>query len=334
MNLIGSNFSGAAGTLLLANIFRAFQSLEKLNCSDCSLTSADIIMLIHHLKSANVICKSLNWLYLSNNSIDNEGVIALTECLPELFPRLKVIGIVYQAGVDVYGNPVSEELIHMCNKHLEAFEESRKIAILNEWERTCLPPQNDEMAHVFYKIWVTLLSKMIEVAKLFDLDRTDDALDTLGTVCYQESLQITESPTVRSTQIMEQEETDFVVSVSDSNSDEKVTPPLQPSSPRTTQTGLVPPELTLNVLDKELKTLTKPIQFGVSLRIIPQHRLEVIQQDNRNDTEGQKIALFQFIAKNYKSLGITWSIIADALHDIDYGDLSSVVRGKYCTDYI
>ena len=119
MNLIGSNFSGAAGTLLLANIFRAFQSLEKLNCSDCSLTSADIIMLIHHLKSANVICKSLNWLYLSNNSIDNEGVIALTECLPELFPRLKVIGIVYQAGVDVYGNPVSEELIHMCNKHLE-----------------------------------------------------------------------------------------------------------------------------------------------------------------------------------------------------------------------
>ncbi len=49
------------------------------------------------------------------------------------------------------------------------------------------------------------------------------------------------------------------------------------------------------------------------------------------DTEGQKIALFQFIAKNYKSLGITWSIIADALHDIDYGDLSSAVRGKYCT---
>ncbi len=49
------------------------------------------------------------------------------------------------------------------------------------------------------------------------------------------------------------------------------------------------------------------------------------------DTEGQKIALLQFIAKNYKSLGITWSIIADALSDIDYGDLSSVVRGKYCT---
>ncbi len=48
------------------------------------------------------------------------------------------------------------------------------------------------------------------------------------------------------------------------------------------------------------------------------------------DTEGQKIAVFQFIAKNYKSLGLTWSIIADALRDIDYGDLSSAVRGKYC----
>ena len=49
------------------------------------------------------------------------------------------------------------------------------------------------------------------------------------------------------------------------------------------------------------------------------------------DTDGQKIPLFQFIAKNYKSLGITWSIIADALRDIGYGDLSSVVRRKYCT---
>ncbi len=39
-------------------------------------------------------------------------------------------------------------------------------------------------------------------------------------------------------------------------------------------------ELTLSALDKELKTLTKPIPFGVSLGI-PQERLEIIQQDNR-----------------------------------------------------
>ncbi len=39
-------------------------------------------------------------------------------------------------------------------------------------------------------------------------------------------------------------------------------------------------ELTLSALDKELKTLTKPIPFGVSLGV-PQERLEIIQQDNK-----------------------------------------------------
>ncbi len=42
----------------------------------------------------------------------------------------------------------------------------------------------------------------------------------------------------------------------------------------------LPSELTLSALNKELKTLTKPIPFGVSLGV-PQERLEIIQQDNR-----------------------------------------------------
>ena len=42
-------------------------------------------------------------------------------------------------------------------------------------------------------------------------------------------------------------------------------------------------ELTLSALHKELKTLTKPISFGVSLGI-PQEQLEIIQQDNRFGT--------------------------------------------------
>ena len=119
MSLNNSNFSGTAGTLLLAKFLQAFPYLKYLYCWNCSLTSADIIMLIHHLKSANVICKNLNRLDLSDNSIDDEGVMALTECLPELFPRLK--GLVnYQAGrVDFRGNPVSEELILMCNEQLK-----------------------------------------------------------------------------------------------------------------------------------------------------------------------------------------------------------------------
>lgn len=50
------------------------------------------------------------------------------------------------------------------------------------------------------------------------------------------------------------------------------------------------------------------------------------------DTVNQKIALFQYIAKNYKTLGITWSHVVDALCDIDYGDLSEAIREKYCSE--
>ena len=118
MDLSGSNFSGTAGTLLLAKFLQAFPYLEQLYWWRYSLTSADIIMLIHHLKFANVICKNLKRLDLNHNSIDDEGVIALTECLPELFPSLE--GFSYlEDGVRLYGNPVNEELILMCNEQLK-----------------------------------------------------------------------------------------------------------------------------------------------------------------------------------------------------------------------
>ncbi len=72
-----------------------------------------------------MICKNLKRLSLNDNSIDDEGVIALTECLPdhELFPRLE--GFLYKLvsfledGVGVRGNSVSEELILMCNEQLK-----------------------------------------------------------------------------------------------------------------------------------------------------------------------------------------------------------------------
>ncbi len=116
IHLNGSNFSGTAKTLLLAKFLQAFQSLIMINCSDCSLTSTDVIMLIRHLKSANVICWNLDSFSLKNNSIDDEGVIALTECLPELFPSLPDNAL---HGVFLPGNPVSKELIFMCIKQLK-----------------------------------------------------------------------------------------------------------------------------------------------------------------------------------------------------------------------
>ncbi len=123
MDLNNSNIRGTAGTLLLAKFLQVFQSLKRLDCCNCSLTSADIILLIHHLKSANVICKSLNTLDLRNNFIDHEGVMALTECLPELFPRLKGFRFSFQ-NVDLRGNPVSKELVLMCNEHLKVYTHS------------------------------------------------------------------------------------------------------------------------------------------------------------------------------------------------------------------
>ncbi|XP_064399800.1 NACHT, LRR and PYD domains-containing protein 3-like isoform X2 [Halichondria panicea] len=315
MALTNCNFSGAAGTLLLAKILQAFQSLEGLSCSDCSLTSTDIIMLIQHLKSANVTCRNLKLLLLINNCIDDGGVIALTECLPELFPRLKNLNVESDDEDDTValgGNPVSEELILMCNNQLKVIDESRRTAVLNEWERTSLPPQ---MTPIFYELWDALLS---EIAELFDLNQTDNALDTESNVAsYVIFFPDLRAHNQNSPQAIEPP------------NDEPTCPTVQSTQIITEREETVPPELTINILDKELKTLTKPIQFGVNLDI-PQYRLEVIQQDHPFDTEGQKIALFQFIAKNHKSRGITWSNIADALHDIDYGDLSSAIRRKYC----
>ncbi len=62
-------------------------------------------------------------------------------------------------------------------------------------------------------------------------------------------------------------------------------------------------ELTLSALDKELKTLTKPIPFGVSLGV-PQERLEIIQQDNRFG----KFNYFDSVSQNYCT--VTCSVIA------------------------
>ncbi len=128
MDLTGSNFSGSAGTLLLEKSLQALQSLEELNCSDCSITSVDIAMLIHLLKSANVKCKNLKWWNLGDNNIDDEGVIALTRCLPELFIRLEGFStsVVYGLtnAVFLIGNPVGEELILMCNEHLKVLTHS------------------------------------------------------------------------------------------------------------------------------------------------------------------------------------------------------------------
>ena len=101
LNLCNNNFRGG-NVLILAECVRVCMSLESLFCSNCSLTSSEVIVLLDHLKHSGVSHKSLEQSDLSNNSIDDKGVNALIESIPKLFHSLS----------DVYldGNPVSDEV--------------------------------------------------------------------------------------------------------------------------------------------------------------------------------------------------------------------------------
>ena len=82
-----NNFSGDK-VLILAECIRVCLSLKHLLCWNCSLTSSEVTALLDHLKHSGVSHKNLEWWDLSNNSIDDEGVNALIESIPKLFPNL------------------------------------------------------------------------------------------------------------------------------------------------------------------------------------------------------------------------------------------------------
>ena len=53
------------------------------------------------------------------------------------------------------------------------------------------------------------------------------------------------------------------------------------------------------------------------------------------DIDGQKSAVFRYIADNSKCLEVTWEKIADVLRDyLDKGDLAVSIMEKYCTKHI
>ncbi len=118
VSLSGCNLSGGR-YFVLENVMT--RSLKALDCSNCSLTSAYIIALMNYLKTANVVCENLTSWNLSNNNIDEEGVSALTENMPELFPNLFPNLRVYDGnrGVLLNNNLASEEFLLMCNNQIE-----------------------------------------------------------------------------------------------------------------------------------------------------------------------------------------------------------------------
>ena len=109
LDLHNNNFSGDK-VHILAECVRVCISLEILYCSNCSLTSSEVTALLDHLKHSGVSQKKLQWWDLSDNSIDDEGVNALIESTPKLFPSV--------LAVSLDGNLVSDEIKRRLEKTL------------------------------------------------------------------------------------------------------------------------------------------------------------------------------------------------------------------------
>ena len=167
LHLHDNNFSGDRA-LILAECVRVCKSLKWLYCWNCSLASSEVINILDHLESTTHI--SLRWWDLSNNFINDEGVNALIERLPRLFPNLKDI-VCKKNFISGEVQKRLEEILKVINAFLSSFfllhadntlsfsgwsvlnlqvnrkdeQKTRRSAVLTEWERTWSPPQSGEV---------------------------------------------------------------------------------------------------------------------------------------------------------------------------------------------
>ena len=102
LDLSGNSFTGEC-IHILVGIMRHCVYLKRLLCTDCNITSDDLILLldkISQLKSSSPdLCSQLFSWDLSNNKIDDRGALAPIDYLPA-FPCL---------GFYLHGNPASSE---------------------------------------------------------------------------------------------------------------------------------------------------------------------------------------------------------------------------------
>ena len=110
LSLSSNNFSGDR-FLILAECVRVCHSLDRLYCWKCSLTSIEIIKVLGHLKSNCSSHKLLRMWDLENNSIGDDGVNALIDSLPQLFPKLEQMNLIR--------NSVSSEVKQRLEKILK-----------------------------------------------------------------------------------------------------------------------------------------------------------------------------------------------------------------------
>ena len=117
LNLCNNNFSGDK-VLILAECMRVCLSLTDLYSACCSLTSSEVTALLDHLKRSGVSHKNLGWWNLNINSIDDKGVSALIESIPELFPSL--------VSVNLNCNPVSDEVERRLEETFSSWVSTRQ----------------------------------------------------------------------------------------------------------------------------------------------------------------------------------------------------------------
>ena len=123
--LDGNSFTGE-GIYILAGLMYLCNSLDHLSCSDCRITSDDLILLLDKLtqlkSSSPSLCSKLHTCDLDNNAIDDRGVSYLISHLLTLFPSM---GSIMFQGFSVDSNKVSKEMETRLEEELRKLEDLR-----------------------------------------------------------------------------------------------------------------------------------------------------------------------------------------------------------------
>ena len=126
LDLNANSFTGE-GVLILAGLMYLCNSLEYLICSDCDITSDDLILILDKLtqlkSSSPSLCSKLEAWDLDNNAIDDRGVSYLIIHLPSLFPSMEKIRF---QNITVGDNSVSKEVETRLKEELTKQKELRR----------------------------------------------------------------------------------------------------------------------------------------------------------------------------------------------------------------
>ena len=123
LHLDGNSFS-SDGIHILAGLIHLCGSLLSISCSDCGITSDDLIQLFDKLQELKIhspfLCNDLREMRLDNNKIDDRGILVMIDKLSSLLPHL---GMYYgNYGVLLHNNPISREVKSKLEEELERRE--------------------------------------------------------------------------------------------------------------------------------------------------------------------------------------------------------------------